>query len=285
MKLFPGVMLVMLLVARRFRAFIFASVSYLAIAAFMTRTFGIQAWFEFFRQQGGVADEWLGSIYNSSLPGLVTQLITPACVAGGHPSKRATAITLACSLALLAFATWRSHAHFRAARLEDPHAIDLPFALFALLSVFLNAWVWDHYLVLVVQPLFILSAAFWNIWRADFRAWGDGQLTSRRLFLAVAVLLAGVVGLLVTAKAVMGDAHQLAEMQRLWLALHIPFYHHVMHLLQVANFAPWMVPMLFCFLGLQLSRPAHSAKVGLSLRTSSLARRSGASGQVPLVLD
>jgi hypothetical protein len=252
MKLFPGLLLVMLLLARRFRALFAAVISYLAVATVMTHTFGVRSWYDFFRQQGGISDQWLGSIDNSSLGGLVLQVLTPPCTAQGHPSRGATVITLAGSVALVAAAGWLSRDHFRRAVEEDARAIDLPFALFVLLSVFLNAWVWDHYAVITVQPLFILTATFWGVWRTSFRRWCERECSTRSLIcVAIAGLLA-CTGLFASFQALTVDSHQRDEMLSLWQRYHWPFYHHVLHRLEVENFVTWIVPILLCFLALLL---------------------------------
>ena len=61
MKLFPGLLLILLLVARRFRALFAAVGTYLVIAAVMTRGYGVTSWLDFFKQQDGIARDWLGS--------------------------------------------------------------------------------------------------------------------------------------------------------------------------------------------------------------------------------
>ena len=260
MKLFPGVMLVMLLLARRFRALFAATFSYLAVAAFMTRVYGFRAWPEFFAQQRGVSEQWLGCLSNSSLSGLILQLITPACVTQGHPSKTATLITLSSSLLLLAFSSWLSWSHFKAARAGTLRAVDLPFALFALLSVFLNAWVWDHYAVLVVQPLFILVATFARSGQLAFRSWCDERLTNQQLLAFGIAVAAGLAGVLLTLATLSQDSHRLVEMLNLWQQSPLPFYHGQLHFLQVENFAVWVIPILLCFLAFPLLRRAGAAE-------------------------
>lgn len=255
MKLFPGVLLLMLLFARRFRAFFAASVSYLAVALFMTETYGLRSWFDFFQQQGEISRQALGSVQNSSLSGLILQLITPACIDDGRPSTLATTLTFGCSALLLSISFWLCRRHFSAARERDARAIDLPFALFGVLSVFLNAWVWDHYAVLVVQPLFILVAEFARLGSTAFRRWCEERLTSKQLLRVAGALLCAAPGFWLTFDALTVDSHQREDMLNLWKAHHLPFYHRLFHWLQIENFAVWIAPILLCFWALRLSPP------------------------------
>ncbi len=258
-KLFPGLLLVMLLLARRFRALASAIATYLAVAAVMTHVYGVRAWYEFFRQQGGISDEWLGSIDNSSLGGLVLQVLTPPCVAQAHPSRNASLVTFACSLVLLAAAGYFSMAYFRRARERDPRAIDLPFALFVLLSVFLNPWVWDHYAVLTVQPLFILVAAFWSTWRRAFRRWCDEECSTEVLLAVTASTVLAGLGLVATFQALAIDSHERGVALSLWQRYHLPAFHRLLHQLEAENFVIWIVPLLLCFLALWVCRPSQVA--------------------------
>jgi hypothetical protein len=254
LKLFPGLLLVFLVLARRFRAFFAAVACYLAVALVMTRAYGFGSWAEFFRQQGKISDDWLGVLQNSSLPGLIVRLITPACVAKGHPSRAATALSIAVSLVLVALAAWSSRHQLADARDRDPRAIDLPFALFVLLSAFLNAWAWEHYFVLTIQPLFVLAATFCGTWWATLKRWCIEDCSTGRLQFVSAVALLGIACVSLTILALNADCHERDALLSLWFKYHSGFYHRHMHWLEVANFAPWIVPIFACFLAISLTR-------------------------------
>lgn len=255
LKLFPGLLLVLLLLGRRFRALFAAAGTYLAVAAFMTRGYGLRCWLDFFQAQGGISQDWLGSRNNSSLHGLVVKVLTPSCVGPGSPSKRATLISIALSLALVALAAWLSNAHLKAARTDERRAIDVPFALFVLLSAFLNAWAWEHYFVLIIQPLFILLATFSATWWATLRRWReDEHYPSGRLGRVSLAALLGVAGVLLTVRALSVNIWERYSMSDLWFKHHLPFYHHQLHLLEIVNFGCWVLPISLCFLALPLSR-------------------------------
>jgi hypothetical protein len=253
-KLFPGLLLILLLMARRFRALFAAVGTYLAIAAFMTHGYGLNSWLQFFRQQDGTAREWLGSLQNSSLSGLVVRFMTPACEGQGYPSKRATVISLLCSLLLVALAGWSSRVHLKEARTGDARAIDLPFALFALLSAFLNAWAWEHYYVLTIQPLFVLFAAFGSTWPRALRRWCEHDYSTRRIIGVTLLTLLGFAGVLLTLRVLNVNIHHRGPMAALWSNHRLPFYHQQLHVLDVANFAVWLVPIACCFMAIALSR-------------------------------
>jgi hypothetical protein len=253
LKLFPGLMLLMLLLARRFRAFAASVVTYLAVAAVMTQAYGLGSWPEYFKQQKGVADSWMGHLLNSSLNGLVLQLLTPACQGQGYPSTRATLISMTCSLVLVGLAAWLTNASFRRARAVDATLIDLPYALFVLLSAFLNAWTWEHYFVIAIQPILILVAVQTSAWRRSLRRWCEYREATRGLVSTSLVTFICAIGTLLAVRASMVDSHQRNDMRDLWFSHHHEFYHRTLHWLQAANFVPWVVPILLCYMVLAIS--------------------------------
>jgi hypothetical protein len=254
LKLFPGLLLVFLLLARRFRAFFAAAGVYLAVAAVMTRAYGPECWVSYFRAQRAISNDWLGVLQNSSLPGLIVRVITPACKGEGDPTPRTTLISLCCSLVLVGLAAWGARASLKEAREANPRAIDLPFSLFVLLSAFLNAWAWEHYFVLTIQPLFVLLATFSGVWWATLRRWAVEDCPTRRLWIVSMVSLIGVLGVLLTCYALNADYRERGVLLGLWFKYHTSFYHRRMHWLEAENFAPWVVPILLCFLGFSLPR-------------------------------
>ncbi len=138
-KLFPGIMVVMLLLGRRWRGVLAASFSYALVAVIITMRFGFECWLQFFAQEKPITEGWLGSLQNSSLSGLVTQILYPSCESAGHPSKTGSVITAIVSIVLVVAAAWLSRSNFKRSVDTDKRAIDLPFALFTLLSVFLKS--------------------------------------------------------------------------------------------------------------------------------------------------
>jgi hypothetical protein len=254
MKLFPGLMMVMLLLSRRWRGFFAATVTYCSVVGMMTWTYGIESWFMFFAQQKPIANWWLGSLQNSSLSGLVMQVLYPFCHTAASPSKKATLITGVCAIVLIAVATWFSRRHIKRALDTDSRAIDLPFTLFALLSVFLNPWVWEHYYFLAIQPLFLLTTLFWQNFRVAFRKWSDGAFSPigfPEMTCITAVAFAAVSFVLYALNRPIWIIGQYIDV---WKRSSVSMYHWYAHFLQVLNFAPWIISIALCFVALDITR-------------------------------
>jgi hypothetical protein len=254
LKLFPGLLVLMLLLGRRFRAFVAACGTYLAIASVMTIAYGPRSWLDFFQQQGPISERWMGSVQNSSLHGLLTRLISPACEGPVTPTRTATQLAVGVSVCLLGLAAWSSRSPLQRARESDPRAIDVPFALFVLLSAFLNAWAWEHYFVLVIQPIMILAAVFAAAWRQTFRRWCDEEAGGRSLLRVSLAASAAAAGLAAVFWSLRLEFREKEHLRKLWLDYHDPFYHSHMHILEAANVLPWVVPIALCFGAIALGR-------------------------------
>ncbi len=189
LKLFPGLMVVMLLFGRRWRGFVAAAVTYSIVAVTMTLKFGLNSWLLFLEQEKPITEVWLGSLQNSSLSGLVTQTLFPFCEGGGHPAMVSTTIVSAISILLITVSVWVSRGSFKRALEADGRSIDLPFALFGLLSVFLNPFAWEHYYALLIHPLFIITTYCWQIIRTMFRRWGDQTCSTASLVITASLAL------------------------------------------------------------------------------------------------
>jgi len=141
----------LLALARRWRAVAAAGAVFAGVAAVMTARFGVASWPLFLAQQRAVADQWVSHISNISVHGVVARLFWPAC---GHPGRVlgvAMAISAGISLALLGMAVWWSRP-IVTSRAPSSRSVDLPFATFATLSVLIGQWAWQHYQVLFVLP-------------------------------------------------------------------------------------------------------------------------------------
>lgn len=158
MKPFAGLMVLFLALSRRWRAFAAAVVAWLLIAIYMTHGFGWHSWIGFVQSKRAFTDHWLGNTNNASLPSVVLHLFHPVCRGGRiSPTELATTISTALSLALIAAAWFVGR---RSAR--DARTVDSPYALFAMLSVFCNPVVWEHYNVFLLLPLGIAAVAAWR---------------------------------------------------------------------------------------------------------------------------
>jgi hypothetical protein len=253
-KLFPGLMILVMVLSRRWRGVFSAIVVYGIIAAFMTYGYGIQSWSLFFAQQKPIAERWLGTLQNSSISGLVTQSLNPNCVGDAHPSLKASVICASVGLVMIAVGVWFSMWHMKRARAADWRAIDLPFTLFALLSVFLNPWVWEHYYFLVIHPLFVLTTQYWHIFWSAYRKWADRACSTSSLLLRWSAVAFAAAAIAFTLISLNREIWSIFYYRDLWQLSSVPLYHWRVHYSQALNFAPWIVSIVLCFVGLALTK-------------------------------
>ena len=214
-KLFPGLMVLMLLLARRWRAVGAAVATYLVVAAIMTARFGFVAWSQFASTEKVITDYWIGNVHNASLFGVVLRVLVPACWGAIVSQPACTVVTLVLAAALGYIAWSVSRRSLAAGR------FDLPFALFATLSVFVNPFTFEHYFALLVFPLALTATA----------AVGAAQLGMPRRELLV------IWSLLVVAMVLLRvDFHWTDPLS--WQA-----HHRLKHVLELAN---WVhMPLTF----------------------------------------
>ena len=240
MKLFPGVVVLMFLAARRWRAVIAAGATYVAIAGIMTARFGLQSWARFFSQQAEVAKIWMNSIENQSLHGIVQHAFRPVCAVHGPISPLAMAISIALSLGLIGVAMWWSRGDGQA---RPPSSFDARFGLFVVLSVVTSQWTWEHYTIIYALPVAILAAELVKAWRR-----AAGRPGSRISFAAMAALLAGIVA-----------SWRIDMLTKIRLQASVHAGNRADHLrLHVYDFLGWGpgLVLLACFF-VVVGRPAH----------------------------
>jgi hypothetical protein len=244
LKLFPGVVVLLLLVTRRWRAFIAACSAWAVVAVVMTSRYGVDSWFLFLEQQGKISETWMGNIRNGSLHGIVLRALTPICEAHALPSKAATAIVV-CIAALLivpaAFVAFRLPRHGR--------GFDIAFALFTVLSAFLNPWAWEHYCVILVLPISVAVVSLPEVWLALRAEWSAARASTRRFVAASGLTLLGACGITIVIWALLGMdmwvkervVHQYFRVKNTPLA---GWVHREMHLLEIENWWPWVGTIL-----------------------------------------
>lgn len=165
-KLFPGLMVAMLLYARRWRAVAAAVAAYAVIFVVMTSRFGLEAWPQYVKTEGIITNYWIGNQHNASVFGIALRILRPACRGAGISNPAGTAIALVLGGALVAGAWWVSRPALRERR------FDLPYVLFAVLSVFLNPFTFEHYFVLLVFPTLVALTAWEHAWHRGMpRRW------------------------------------------------------------------------------------------------------------------
>lgn len=219
LKMFPGLMIVLFLLATRWRVLAGAGVVYLTIAAIMTAGFGLSSWPLFLAQQAPIANLWMGSIQNQSIHGIVLRLFTPVCVPHGPVLLAATLISVAISLILIAGAIWLVRRTVRAG------GFDLAYALFIVLSTVTSQWTWEHYTVIYVLPVLLLGNELVGRWRVRRQRGAVGAL----LFILTFVVASWRIDM-DTKRHLQLLVHQGNRQQ-----------HLLLHLYDVLNWAPALV--------------------------------------------
>jgi Glycosyltransferase family 87 len=214
-KLFPGLMVLMLLLARRWRAVLAAVATYLVVAAVMTARFGLVSWRQYLSTEKLITDYWIGNIHNASIFGVTLRVLMPSCVATikSQPACTVAAIAISGALGYIAWGICR--------RSLAEGRFDLPFVLFATLSVFANPFTFEHYFALLVFPIALTATAAVQAARLGM---------PRREVLMVAALLVVVMAMV-------------GVVDHRWTDT-MPWTHHrLKHALELAN---WVhMPMLF----------------------------------------
>jgi hypothetical protein len=257
-KIFPAIIYLLLLLARRFRAFVAACLTLGLAVAIVTARFGIDVWQEFLVQQKPVANMWLGSVRNGSLHGAILRLLSPVCVSAPVPSSKASLIATAISILLLAGATFASLGVLRRARQEDPRAIDVPFALFTSIAVFTNVWVWEHYWVLLIQPAFVVAKTLYVKLRDTLNGWFEETTTNRALAVTTLASAVGAVGILTVAKLLQTQSIRTESLLAEYYATKSVWSHRQLHLYEVFNTAPWVIMIVLCFIAVAFAAPTRS---------------------------
>jgi hypothetical protein len=255
LKLYPGLMIFMLLAARRFRAFLAASAVFFGVAMYMTRGYGIHGWIQFAANQGPISINWMGNMQNSSIYGLVSRVLAPFDLnytVQVVPKFKAIAIVI--SIVLVALSVCVCWSPMKRAKETDPSAIDLPFVLFSLLSAFLNSWAWEHYFCLIIQPMFVLLAVYWRSFHATLREFCDDACSARKLLTVAAISAFAIGWLFFLARVLSVNYWTREQFANLWRNYQLPFYWRQLHLIQAATYGPWLVVIVLCFGALLLSR-------------------------------
>jgi hypothetical protein len=219
LKLFPGLLVLCLLLTRRLRAFVAAGAAWMAVNVVMLSRYGLVAWRDFFAGNKIITEYWIGTQRNASIYGIVLRLMRPSCLGprGSSPLGSLYALLISAALFVLFWRLTR-----RAWR--RPETLDLPFMIFALLSYFCNPWIWEHYNIFLVVPLLLAGTVLWRA-RRDI-GWPT--------------LMGGGVVLTLVAVILMFMPLGWSANLRGQLAGN-PLNHRLMHLAEVAN---WIPPVL-----------------------------------------
>jgi len=148
--------------------------------------------------------------------------------------------------------------------------------------VFGNAWAWEHYNVLALQPMFVLAAHFRDGLRSRWRAWLD-ELGSWQALVREALIVALGVGGLALVFTLFGFHVGAADsMLELWRKHRDPWYDREMHLFDIANWAPWPILILMCLFAVRYYAPRRRLATADARPKSA---QSGASAAIPVALS
>jgi hypothetical protein len=215
LKFIPGLILIWFALTRRWKALGAAVAAWLPIAAIMTWGFGgLACWREFFAKQPEVNDYWAASPKNGALAGVVLRLFWHACHDRHGNLPLATTITVVVSLILL-YLAWRLG--------RRAGGVDLPFALFSTVAVFVNPVIWEHYYVLLIFPFAVAARTLYD---SPLPRWKQA---------------AGVTALAFVLWMVTFDIEAKFQVG------HPRHWHLKMHLYEIANWIVW--PILITLLG------------------------------------
>jgi hypothetical protein len=178
LKPFPGVIVLLFVLWRRWRVVGAAATVYLGAVVTTVIWIGPSSWVYWFGVQRQIADRWVDSIQNQAISGVVLRMFHPVCGPHGPVVPAAVAITTALTVALIGVASWRALRITAEGR-------DVAFAAFTVVSVVTSPVTWEHYDVIYILPIAVAAAAL----VADWRRGGRGRVRAAALL----AVLAGVV--------------------------------------------------------------------------------------------
>ncbi|MET0591833.1 MAG: glycosyltransferase family 87 protein [Polyangiaceae bacterium] len=282
LKLFPGVLVLWLLVTRRFKAVAAACVTYGIVAVTMTTGYGFSCWKLFFKQQEAIAHYWIGHIRNSSLHGIVIRIFNPVCeVLKGDPMasvsqynqlpeipalKGATLAKIASVLCILAGGYLVMKYIRRGPNDARRHqsSLDLVFAFATTLSAFVNPWVWEHYDVLLIMPMLVCLDSLRHRWTALYEDFAHDELNYGEILRAIGASLLVLGGLgttlwILQRNSWFRETYYEAYERLIWGGTTpTPEQHHLLHREEVLGWLQW--PSMLLATGVLLVWGIRAAK-------------------------
>ena len=157
LKFYPGAVVLFFLFSRRWRVVFPAVATWFAVAIPITVRLGIQCWSLFAEQSKPYTTYWMSHVKNASIQGICQRLRYPICEF--VPAIRdvwapGAWLALLLSIAIVAGVWWVTRPF-----MKRDQAIDLPFALFTLVSLFTGPYAWEHYNVTLILPLLVAAVA------------------------------------------------------------------------------------------------------------------------------
>jgi hypothetical protein len=145
LKLFPGLLLVYLLLRQR-RAFVSGAATVVLLLTFTGAMAGWGVYGEYLATGRGVVHDYADRYNNLSLLGAIARAVGD--VTSAQVIFLAAGAFIVAAVALLVF---------RAVRAEGGQQMDLEYALFVALMPLLSPITWDHYLVILLLPVAVLG--------------------------------------------------------------------------------------------------------------------------------
>jgi hypothetical protein len=278
LKLFPGVMIFYFAATRRWRAVVAAAAVYLPIALIVTSRYGLSSWPLFFKQQGPIAHYWIDHMRNASLHGIIIRLFRPCCekvystsplvsvqelARLPHlPPMQGRGIAILVAVLVLGACIWLT-----ARRPSIGVGQDLGYALFTVLSAFLNPWIWEHYDVILLLPLMLIVVTVCRQLKESYVSWASDEVDARALGLRVLWCVFAFASLAIV---IWSFKVETITKERVYGALwgkkfaHEPVpseLHRSLHFYEVLNWLPWPIATGL-LLGLLSRLPAESFQPG-----------------------
>jgi hypothetical protein len=170
----------------------------------------------------------------------------PLCKGLAIPNAQLSRIFAVSAVLILATSICLGWKLVRFAKRSDPRAIDLPYALFCLLSAFLNAWCWEHYLVLIVHPLMVLAVTIARLWQDSFRRWCDEELSHEAFGVRSLPVVAGLSSIALVVGLLRVDMQLKMIMPLRYLASPTPLHHWQLHYFEAQASMPWIIAIVLC---------------------------------------
>lgn len=223
LKSYPAALVLLFLLAWRWRVVAAAIAAWLAFAIPVTARFGLSSWSHFLEATGIYTERWVGNIRNASILGVFQRLRYPVCEVpdGAEPLwTPGVLLTLVLFVGLAALT-----ARLARRSLADPHRVEVPFAAVAALSMLTGHLAWEHYNVTLIVP-FLLAAPALVAARREGMGWPGVALAAATILAAGRLLRISLFDKLDALSAYRAN----------------PASGHLrLHLLEVAN---WLPPVL-----------------------------------------
>jgi hypothetical protein len=174
-KLFPALLFLYFALRRRWRPIVFGLISVILLTLLTVGTLGSSAYRDYMLAGMRAPLEWRSNWGNVSLLALWSKLFDPVLIPGlsstipvVQSSVLSQCLTLACNAAVVIFLC---RAVLRA---RSRSQCDLAFAMFVPAMILISPVAWDHYFVLLLLPLVLLSRMLppGGIYRWDLRVIG-----------------------------------------------------------------------------------------------------------------